>query len=154
MSTHQAPIVGMAFRPPAQDVIMLLPVGAKLHLVREPDNPHDPDAIKVLLLDFDENGPYAELFEHLGEMVEADTYGHLRWTVESLTNPFHLGYIANSPKTGGKFASEICAWIVPDERKEATLVYSASGKPQAQFEVPLPEEPGEFVSDPDDIGSQ
>lgn len=154
MSTHQAPIVGMAFRPPAQDVIMLLPVGAKLYLVREPDNPHDPDAIKVLLLDFDENGPYAELFEHLGEMVEADTYGHLRWTVESLTNPFHLGYIANSPKTGGKFASEICAWIVPDEKKEATLVYSASGKPQAQFEVPLPEEPGEFVSDPDDIGSQ
>jgi hypothetical protein len=154
MSIHHAPIVGMVFRPPANDVIMLLPVGAKLQLVREPDNPHDPDAIKVLLLDFDENGPYAELFEHLGEMVEADTYGHLKWNLENLTNPLHLGYIANSPKTGGKFASELCAFVMPGEGKEATLVYSASGKPQAEFEIPLFADPEEFVSDPDDIGSQ
>lgn len=154
MSTHVAPIVGMAFRPPANDVVMLLPVGAKLALIREPDNPHDPDAIKVLLLDFDENGPYAELFEHLGEMAEADTYGHLKWSMDALTNPLHLGYIANSSKTGGKFASELCSFIMPGEQKAAELVYNAAGKPQAQFEVPLPADPGEFVSDPDDIGSQ
>lgn len=153
MSTHQAPIVGMAFRPPANDVIMLLPVGAKLQLVREPDNPHDADAIRVLLLDFDENGPYAELFEHLGEMAEADTYGHLKWNMESLTNPFHLGYIANSPKTGGKYASEICNLVLPEQVLEAELVYSASGKPLAQFEI-LTGDPKEFVKDPDDIGSQ
>ena len=145
MSTHVVPIVGMAFRPPANDVIMLLPTGAKLTLLREPDNPHDVDAVKVLLDDFNENGPHANLLESLGEMLEADTYGHLKWDADSLTDPLHLGYVANSPKTGGKFASEICSLLPPDLPISAILTFSVSGRPQAQFDI-LTDDPNEFVS--------
>jgi hypothetical protein len=153
MSIHVVPIVGMAFRPPANDVIMLLPTGAKLTLIREPDNPHDIDAIKVLLDDFNENGPHAHLLESLGEMLEADTYGHLKWNVDNLTDPFFLGYVANSPKTGGKFASEICNLLPPDVPISATLTFSASGRPQAQFDI-LTDDPNEFVSMDEDAAER
>jgi hypothetical protein len=125
---------------------MLLPTGAKLTLVREPDNPHDTDAVKVLLDDFNEDGPHAHLLESLGEQVEADTFGHLKWGLDQLTDPFFIGYVANSPKTGGKFASEICNLMPPDQAIPATLTFSAAGRPQAQFDI-VTDEPGEFVED-------
>jgi hypothetical protein len=43
------PIVGAKFRPPAQEVLTLLPAGAELLLRRQPDNPHDGNAVQVLL---------------------------------------------------------------------------------------------------------
>jgi hypothetical protein len=136
----------MAFRPPANDVIQLLPVGAKLLMVREPDNPHDVDAVKVLLKDFDANGPHAYIYKCLVDMVELDTYGHLKWNMESITDPFHLGYIANSPKTGGKYASELCCWMEADKWYECELVFSASGRPMVQLEE-LGLEPDHAIED-------
>lgn len=41
--------VGMHFRPPlAREICSTLEVGAELSLEREPENPHDPNAIKVI----------------------------------------------------------------------------------------------------------
>jgi hypothetical protein len=69
-----------------------------------------------------------------------DTYGHLKWNQDSLADPFHLGYVANSPKTGGKFASELCCWMEPDKWYDAELVFSPSGRPHIQMEEGEPEQ--------------
>jgi len=124
----------MAFRPPANDVVMLLPRGAKLIVAREPDNPHDACAVKVMLADFNPEGPHRKLYEGLVEMLELDTYGHLKWNMDSLTDPFHLGYVANSTKTGGLYASELCEWLDPDRWYEAELTFSPSGRPMIQLD--------------------
>jgi len=149
----QAPIVGMAFRPPAADVIQLLPVGAKLLIVREPDNPHDVEAVKVLLKDFNAEGVHKDLFKSLLEMIELDTYGHLKWNADSLQDPFHLGYIANSPKTGGKFASELCQWMEPEKWYECELVFGSSGRPKIQMDdqQELPDHAIEGDEDSDEV---
>ena len=130
----QAPIVGMGFRPPANDVIILLPVGTKLIIKRELDNPNDVAAVKVIIPDFNDKGPNKKTYLDMVKLIEADTYGHLRWSMENLTDPFHLGYIANSAKTGGKFASEFCSWMDPDAEYECELVYSPNGRPNVQIE--------------------
>lgn len=40
-------LVGMHFRPPAKQVLAVLPQGAKLALEAEPENPYDPKALRV-----------------------------------------------------------------------------------------------------------
>lgn len=40
-------IVGMKFRPPALEIIERIPSGHPLLLIREPANPHDPNAVGV-----------------------------------------------------------------------------------------------------------
>lgn len=45
MSTY--PIVGMFYRPPAQAIISVLPIGLPLTLIAEPDNPADTNAVAV-----------------------------------------------------------------------------------------------------------
>jgi hypothetical protein len=41
------PLVGMAFRPPAKQILSILPLGTNLILVPEPTNQYDPNAIQV-----------------------------------------------------------------------------------------------------------
>ena len=49
MSTYEANLRGMNFRPlVAQSIVMELEEGNELLLEREPNNPHDFNAIKVL----------------------------------------------------------------------------------------------------------
>jgi HIRAN domain len=49
MSTYSANLRGMNFRPiEAQAIVMALEEGDPLLLDREPENPYDPNAIKVL----------------------------------------------------------------------------------------------------------
>src|SRR5215472_7503586 len=107
MTLHQVPIVGMNFRPPADQVIMLVPEGSPLILMHEPTNPYDPNAIRVLLPNFTPDGPYEHIFEHLVETIEADAHCRLKWGFDQLTDPLHLGYVANGSKTGGHFADEV-----------------------------------------------
>jgi hypothetical protein len=149
-----APLVGMKFRPPAFDVTMLLPTGAKLLLQREPLNPYDPDAIKVFLPGFSAEGEQEKIFNIMLQQLELDEFGNLSWDRNSLTDPLPLGYIANSPKTGGKYASELAPLLDAETFYPAELGFYASGNPQVLFKEPVREEPGHFVSDPEDVGSQ
>lgn len=50
MSTRTYPIVGAFYRPPAEALLAVLPIGAKLRLVPEDENQYDPNAIAVWLL--------------------------------------------------------------------------------------------------------
>jgi len=40
-------IVGAFYRPPAQAILSVLPSGAKLFILSEPENPYDPKAIAI-----------------------------------------------------------------------------------------------------------
>lgn len=53
MPTIRFPIVGASFRPPAADILAVLPIGTTLILRPEPENPHDPRAKAVWILTAD-----------------------------------------------------------------------------------------------------
>lgn len=46
---HFYPIVGLSFHAPAAEILGVTPTGTPLKLDPEPSNPHDPNAIKVLI---------------------------------------------------------------------------------------------------------
>lgn len=48
-----SPIVGAHFRPPAKLLLTILPINSPLHLDPDPDNPYDPNAVKVLIFPAD-----------------------------------------------------------------------------------------------------
>jgi hypothetical protein len=121
----QAPLVGMRFRPPAEDVVKNLPSDTEVLLRRQEDNPHDPDAIQVLLSGFSEGGQHQQLRKKLLEGRSEDEQ-------DAFVDPLPLGYIANSEKTGGRFASEISKVMAADsmDTVPGKLVFGASGNPQ------------------------
>lgn len=126
-----APLVGSYHRPPANGVISVLPLGARLRLKPEPDNPYDQQAIQVWV--GTEEIPTSQ-YDRLAEAV--DGYG---FSLEEILarDEWWLGYIANSPKTGGKKASELCEKATASEmdleKIEARFGLSADGKPQVQL---------------------
>lgn len=95
-----APIVGMAFRPPAIKVIQVIPLGSLLELKRQPDNPFDENATRVLLPGFSANGLFSELFvECFNEALPDETTAPKgEWNQSALTDPLMLGYVG--AKTG------------------------------------------------------
>jgi hypothetical protein len=115
-------IVGQFHRPPASQVLNIIPIGYELVLVPEPDNKYDPKAIKVgvdltnLPTEF-----VAELEKELRETeFEASTI-----IAEGI---FHLGYIPNSdnPKTtrGGPGNREAGAIIAAGDFKACFNTFS------------------------------
>lgn len=49
MPYHKTYIAGMKFRPrETRDAFETLPVGAQLHLERDPENRYDPNAVKIV----------------------------------------------------------------------------------------------------------
>lgn len=146
MPSYCAPLVGMHFRPPAKDVVNLLPANTNLLLVREPDNPHDAHAIKVLLLGFNTEGDCAKQYQCIAEQITMDEFNNLKYNMDNLTDPLQLGYIANAEKTGGKFASEIAP--IMDEMEavgdagilNCRLGFNSAGKPVVLFTIGQPSE--------------
>lgn len=130
LRSFNSPLVGMRFRPPAEDIVNNLPGGAVLRLVLQPENPHDADAICVLLYGFSavDGAVHQALFKTLYGNYEIQAPHKL----EMFTDPIQLGFIANSDKTGGKHASSIGAFMRMDglEQVEGTLSFSADAKPQ------------------------
>lgn len=122
------PIVGMHFGmergSPAKALVEYLPVGAALILRAEPDNAHDPNAIRVLVpgTSFPESS-HEELASALqgfgftiGEIVDAD-------------EPWHLGYIPRD------FAAEVKARGFPEGIDvAATFSVNIQGKPRVRYE--------------------
>lgn len=84
------PLVGMYYRPPAGILIKCLPFGATLMLYAEPDNPYDPNAIRVECdpkeCDLDTLATFADELERTGHTVEEVLEG----------GPTHLGYVAKA----------------------------------------------------------
>lgn len=92
MKSLSIPLVGMHFRPPAKEVLSLLPLGTELILHPEPDNQYDSNAVAVLFNM--QNFPVQQI-----SMLEALIgYG---FNIHELMEQefFHLGYLA---ATGGK----------------------------------------------------
>lgn len=109
MSILSAPLVGMRFHPPAVEVLQELGMDEELVLLREPENPHDENAIKVLLPDgWQAMDP--ERFQQGGDLF--------------------LGYIARD------YAAE---WAPVFDREgavpEARLTFGSDGRPQVSIEI-------------------
>jgi len=120
------PIVGARFRPPAAGLLSVLPADASLLVRREPSNPHDANALQVLVERSTlEQVPPAQLqaaCEGFGFSC-ADVLDAMCW---------HLGYVPRGDaellapsfdKTG--------ALAVP-----AKLTFALDGRPSVAFEVP------------------
>lgn len=92
MQLFSAPIVGSFFVKPAPAIIANLPSGTRLRLEAEPDNPYDPNAIKVIVETKDI--PHSEALE--AACVAQGTFPEELYAAES----WHIGYIdAKAKKT-------------------------------------------------------
>ena len=78
----------MSFRPPADAILQCLPIGTELFLRAEPTNPHDSNAVQVLV-------DLAKFPENKAELFHALAPDRLGFQFEGL---FMLGYIAGSGK--------------------------------------------------------
>lgn len=108
-----AQIVGMHFRPPAKQVLAVLPAGASLRLEREPDNPYDAKALMVMV---DVGQVPQELRGELAEQILGAGFD-----LEDLLDDarqgalLHLGYVADSD---GKMCKK---FVEPGNRELAQL---------------------------------
>jgi len=118
------PLVGTHFRPPAGDIVNLLPANARLIIQRQPENQYDMNACQVLLPGFCKNGPLHSIWQQFANDALDDEDA-----LAALSDPFFLGYVANSEKTGGKRA-DLIAKIMDDGgflRSEAWLTFDHKG---------------------------
>lgn len=123
-----APLVGMRYRPAGTIIISGLGMDQELRLEREPGNPFDENAIKVLLpSDWNETLP--ELWAEA--LAEAES-------ISATLSPdsTHIGYVAR------EFAKD---WApLMDQAGEsfppARLTFSSGGSPMVSFEVEGEEE--------------
>src|SRR5215471_483509 len=130
------PIVGMAFRPPAARVLALLPFGAELHLQREPHNPYDSNAIKVLLPDFNAEGQYSEIFKSMKNeaIMDAADLSRGQWHESALQDPLMLGYVSAKTGHAALVAAEMDRPEKPSPFASGELSALASGAPAFELE--------------------
>lgn len=131
-----SPIVGTHFRPPAGLILTQLPVGTELILSPEPDNPYDPNAVRIEL--DGSSIPYDKL--------DPDQLLSCGWTVEALRDEyegwkvFHLGYIAASQKTATigqtlyKLNTDFLPILAGAPDHQATLTFSPEGRALVKLE--------------------
>lgn len=88
MLRFEGSLVGMRFRPPALDIVNSLKIGDKLLARREPDNPHDENAVQVLL----DPANFNTVEDRNADIFIGDLATECGW--EQLPDfPIHLGYI-------------------------------------------------------------
>lgn len=139
MTKLTAPIVGMHFRPPAKDVINMLPTGADLELRRQSDNEYDANAVQVFLHGFsrEPTSAHAALYETLAAGQEDLFLQEAGWV-----DPLPLGYIC-SKKSG---MAKLFAQAMDEAGRAsvcANLSFDMAGKPQVETEFE-PWEQGEL----------
>lgn len=130
-----APLVGMFFRPPAQQVTASLPLGSPLWIEREPTNAYDPNACKVLLPAFSADGPYSDIYAQLYELGLEDGQEKefsSQWYKHAMTDPLFLGYV--SAKTGHAEALVTLMRERGISALPATYSLTMDGKPQVEFD--------------------
>lgn len=86
-------LVGMHFRPPAKEVLSVLPLGTSLILQPEPENQYDMNAVAVLI---DMPGEFPVHLFGLLDAVLPKTPGSLNAHDICGGGLFHLGYLATS----------------------------------------------------------
>lgn len=118
-------IVGSNFRPPAKDLLQVMATGTPLTLLRDPDNPYDPNAIKVLLATPDIDEAWADDLCPL-----LDTRG-LDWADLQAEPSWLLGFIP-------RIEAEVLAQVFDahGEPVHAKLAFDMTGKPSVAFEIP------------------
>lgn len=87
MPSETYPIVGAHFRPPAKAILQVLLGGCPLLIIPEPENPHDPNALRVEVTTTDISESQDELLEQL-----ASGYGSSIAEIRA-QDSWHLGYI-------------------------------------------------------------
>lgn len=110
------PIVGARFRPPADEILRLLPSGIPLMLRPQPDNPYDANAIAVLL-------PLEDARLEVPRNLILASGGEIE-------GPFHLGFIP----------AKDAAHISLTSDAHGALTFSLSGGPMVSFTDPTPPE--------------
>lgn len=126
--TLQCALVGMHFRPPARQVLARLALGTRLELIREPENPYDPQAVQVWV------APSAlpeDIWQDPGweeELAQAGSSPEDLWAQERL----QLGYLGQAPKLiepGQSAGGKVAELMDQGALVEAKLTVSLSGKP-------------------------
>lgn len=142
MQTLTIPLVGSYFRPPAAQILKILPLGTPLILTPEPDNPYDPNAIQVLV-SLSHTWPISEI-GRLQSALEGTGYDAcelIRQETEPEGGPLQLGYIAKSgSKTalGGPGNAELIAAIGTehgDKPYTAVLSCHPNGSPTVTITI-------------------
>lgn len=126
LANFVAPLVGAHYRPPAKALLEVLRAGTQLRLVPEPDNPFDPNAIKVEV----ERQVLRDLSESVQRALEADLarFGFELADVLGEGPPWHLGYVAR--QQAAEFAPQLRGAEHP-----AVLSFAANGSPQISIQV-------------------
>ena len=118
------PIVGVNFRPPAvRELFSALPVGQVLSLEPEPENPPDPEAVRVMVNLWHVPDTCEDLIGPAAEHADNPT-------CETGDDWVHIGYV---PRSGAKTDTLKCGTrevlgiinTIPDWN--ATLTFSPSG---------------------------
>lgn len=123
-------LVGMHFRPPAKQVLAVLPSGCQLLLSPEVDNPYDPNALKALVW-------AGEIPESVRDDLSQCLDGTGTTLEELLASeePLWLGYVAAS---GGKPLAkaglqqgnkEFLELMASAPEHQASLAFDPAGEP-------------------------
>lgn len=115
--TVYSPIVGNTFRLAGKSILPLMGEGHPLILEPEPENPYDPDAIKVCV--------------DATTLNLEDIYGERSGII------IHLGYIPRSGnKTDTTGIGNIQVYnIIVEPNWEATLTFSPQGRPMVRINI-------------------
>ena len=138
--TLRSPIVGAHFRPPARLVLAALAGGTTLRLEPEPENPYDPNAIKVLVCP--EAVPESQRERLAGELPNCG------WSLELLLaeREIQLGYVcastnakalAKAPGTRGnvEIGQAIALAQQAGHQWAAALGFGIAGEPQVVITI-------------------
>lgn len=131
MTKLSIPLVGMAFRPPASQVLAALPLGTAVDLLPEPDNQYDSNAVRVVvdMAAFPENKVLI-----LETMLTGTGYTAFELMREG---PFMLGYLAatgGKPARGGPGNIEALLRMSAPESYRAVLGAAPEGYPTVTIE--------------------
>jgi len=155
------PLVGMSHRFPANTVLSLIPPGTALYLVREPENPYDPNAIKVWIKNFAEVTDPESCNSVANDCVLQDK------PVPDLTQPFMLGYIKaqtidddhlGADQLGPRIDKMVAEGEIADASEiPVVLTYGSSGRPSVEIsesdtdEIETADAEGETEQDYDEL---
>ena len=134
MTSYLVPLVGAHYRPPAKALLAHLPTGAQLMLRPEPDNPHDSNAIAVLV-------DPAQVPESQRQELENDALSYGFDLEEILSrDEWHLGYVKATEASWlqGKILAAfptMSGETMPEDWCPATLAFDPGGKPLCMVEI-------------------
>lgn len=112
------PIVGMHFRPPAKSILQVLHMGCPLHVVPEPENSYDTNALRIEVAS-------ADIKEEMHDTLNTLAAGQGFTTEDILAQEYwQLGYIEAKNGSAGMLAPKIAGRTV-----SGTLCFDLKGKP-------------------------